>query len=80
MKDKPMIRVAGLHKYFDDLEVLKGVDLSVYPGEVVSIIGGSGSGKSTLLRCINFFGKEKIKGISTSEQKKLYRKNMMSIS
>ena len=49
-----MIKVEGLHKYFDDLEVLKGIDLDVHEGEVISIIGGSGSGKSTLLRCINF--------------------------
>ncbi|NCD06611.1 MAG: amino acid ABC transporter ATP-binding protein [Spirochaetia bacterium] len=49
-----MIKVEGLHKYFGELEVLKGIDLDVHEGEVISIIGGSGSGKSTLLRCINF--------------------------
>ena len=54
MKDKLMIKVEGLHKYFGELEVLKGIDLDVHEGEVISIIGGSGSGKSTLLRCINF--------------------------
>ncbi len=58
MKDKLMIRVEGLHKSFDDLEVLKGIDLDVHEGEVISIIGGSGSGKSTLLRCINFLEKK----------------------
>lgn len=48
-----MIQIQGVHKSFGDLEVLKGVDLEVNDGEVVSIIGGSGSGKSTLLYCIN---------------------------
>ncbi|SHH63598.1 amino acid ABC transporter ATP-binding protein, PAAT family [Desulfofustis glycolicus DSM 9705] len=49
----PMIEIKNLHKYFGDLEVLKGIDLSIEQGEVVVIVGASGSGKSTLLRCIN---------------------------
>ncbi len=48
-----MIRIKNLHKSFGSLEVLKGVDLHITPGEVVVVIGPSGSGKSTLLRCIN---------------------------
>lgn len=58
MNDRLMIKVENLHKSFDELEVLKGIDLKVYEGEVISIIGGSGSGKSTLLRCINFLEKK----------------------
>ena len=46
-----MLKATGIYKRFGDLEVLKGVDLSVSKGEVVSVIGPSGSGKSTLLRC-----------------------------
>lgn len=48
-----MIRIEDLHKSFGDLLVLKGIDLTVKQGEVVTVIGASGSGKSTMLRCIN---------------------------
>ncbi len=50
--NEPLIRVEGLRKSFGSLEVLKGIDLAVNPGEVVTIIGASGSGKSTFLRCL----------------------------
>ncbi|MBA2530797.1 MAG: amino acid ABC transporter ATP-binding protein [Nocardioidaceae bacterium] len=49
-----VVRVEGLHKYFGDLEVLRGIDMDLHKGEVVVILGRSGSGKSTLLRCVNF--------------------------
>ncbi len=47
------VKVTNLKKRFDDLEVLNGIDLTVYEGEVVCLIGPSGSGKSTFLRCLN---------------------------
>jgi len=53
-----MIKVEGVSKAFDGTMVLDGVDLTLQPGEVVSILGASGSGKSTLIRCIN--GLEKL--------------------
>ena len=48
-----IIRTEGLKKNFGQLEVLKGIDISIRRGEVVSIIGPSGGGKSTFLRCLN---------------------------
>jgi len=48
-----VIEISGLRKSFDALEVLRGIDLTVGNGEVLSVIGASGSGKSTLLYCIN---------------------------
>src|SRR3954469_8873952 len=49
----PILSIRGLHKSFGRAEVLRGIDLSVAPQELVFIIGPSGSGKSTLLRCCN---------------------------
>jgi putative lysine transport system ATP-binding protein len=48
-----ILEIKNLHKSFGTEDVLKGIDLSVNKGEIISIIGSSGSGKSTLLRCIN---------------------------
>ena len=48
-----IIRIEDLYKRYDDLEVLKGIDLAIHKKEVISLIGSSGSGKSTLLRSIN---------------------------
>jgi polar amino acid transport system ATP-binding protein len=50
---EPIIQIKDVHKYFGDVQALRGVSLNVEKGEVVVIIGPSGSGKSTLLRCIN---------------------------
>ena len=52
-----MVRAEGVHKRFGRLEVLKGIDLEVKPGEVMCMLGPSGSGKSTFLRCINHLEK-----------------------
>ena len=48
-----MIQVKGLRKDFKNIQVLKGIDVDIYKGDVVCVIGASGSGKSTFLRCLN---------------------------
>lgn len=49
-----MVEISGVKKSFGEVQVLKGIDLSVEKGDAVAVIGPSGSGKTTLLRCINF--------------------------
>ncbi|GIV63681.1 MAG: amino acid ABC transporter ATP-binding protein [Chloroflexota bacterium] len=53
MTSEPIIHIENVHKRFGNVHALRGVNLDVYKGEVIVIIGPSGSGKSTLLRCIN---------------------------
>ena len=50
---KPRLLARGIRNSFDDRVILNSVDLEVYPGQIVALIGSSGSGKSTLLRCLN---------------------------
>ena len=66
-----LIELKDIHKSYEDLHVLRGVSLSVQPGEVLSVLGPSGSGKSTMLRCMNLLekpesGKVLISGIDIS--------------
>lgn len=53
MQNNKMVEVHDVHKFFDDLHVLRGVSFEVKRGSVTTILGPSGSGKSTILRCIN---------------------------
>jgi len=50
---KPRLLAKNIRKSFEGRQVLKGVDLEVYPGQIVALLGSSGSGKSTMLRCLN---------------------------
>ncbi|APT82776.1 amino acid ABC transporter ATP-binding protein [Corynebacterium ammoniagenes] len=55
--NKPMVEAIDVYKSFGQLEVLKGINVTVEPGEVMCLIGPSGSGKSTFLRCVNHLEK-----------------------
>ena len=63
-----LVKLDQVHKYYGDFHVLKGIDLNIKAGEVVSIIGRSGSGKSTLLRCINGLEEYQEGGISVDDK------------
>ncbi|MGW0588874.1 amino acid ABC transporter ATP-binding protein [Streptosporangium sp. NPDC002607] len=69
-----MVEVRGVHKSFGSLEVLRGVDLRVDPGEVTVILGPSGSGKSTLLRTVNHLEKVDSGSISVDGELVGYRR------
>ena len=71
---EPIVSIKDVHKYFGELQVLKGVSLDVMKGEVICIIGPSGSGKSTLIRCINALndiqgGSITVRGIDLTDPK-----------
>jgi polar amino acid transport system ATP-binding protein len=53
MSTSPILELVGLRKAYGSLDVLRGIDLRVFPGEMVCVIGPSGSGKSSMLRCCN---------------------------
>lgn len=70
--DEVLLEVRDLHKYFGDLEVLKGINTEIHRGEVVAVVGLSGCGKSTFLRCLNLLeqptsGTILFKGVNTMD-------------
>jgi polar amino acid transport system ATP-binding protein len=72
VSEAPAVRIQDLHKSFGPVEVLKGIDFEVQPGEVVCVVGPSGSGKSTLLRCVNLLeeptgGKVFVQGVEVTD-------------
>lgn len=78
-----MIEIQGLHKQFDNLQVLKGINLKIERGKVVVVIGPSGSGKTTLLRCLNILETPTSGAIKISESfldfsEKVTKKDILS--
>ena len=79
-----VIRVRGLKKNFDQLSVLRGIDVDICKGDVVCVIGASGSGKSTFLRCLNLLeqptgGSIEFNGVNLTNEKvdlNLHRQKM----
>jgi polar amino acid transport system ATP-binding protein len=69
----PMVELKGVHKFFGDNHVLKGIDLAVQRGQVVTLIGPSGSGKSTILRSINLLERVEAGEIYVDGQRMGYR-------
>src|SRR5690554_4819676 len=79
-----MIKITGLQKTFDQLEVIKDVNLEIATGKVIVIIGASGSGKSTLLRCINGLeianhGMVNIDGLEVDFSKQVSEKELLNL-
>ncbi|MCA1061911.1 amino acid ABC transporter ATP-binding protein [Rossellomorea sp. AcN35-11] len=79
-----MISIKGLTKRFDQLEVLKGMNVEVDKGQVIVLIGPSGSGKTTFLRCLNALeipneGKVSIAGTSVDFNKKLSKQELIKL-
>ncbi|GAA0371404.1 amino acid ABC transporter ATP-binding protein [Bacillus horti] len=79
-----MISIRNVHKSFNDLQVLRGIDLEVEKGKVVVIIGPSGSGKTTLLRCLNVLeiptqGTVSIDQLSLSFEQKVVKKQLLEL-
>lgn len=84
MSREPLIKVEDLYKSFGNLDVLRGINETIYEGEVVSIIGPSGSGKSTFLRCLNLLeqptgGKVIFKGVDLADKNVKVDKHRQSI-
>ena len=82
---KIVLQAKGISRHYDDgarrLDILKGVDLSVYPGEMVAIIGASGSGKSTLLHCLGLLdrpdsGEVWVNGLATRHLNEVQRSRL----
>lgn len=78
-----MIGISNLHKKFGRNEVLKGIDIQINRGDIISILGPSGSGKTTLLRCLNYLERPDEGTITiddiTIDAKKVHKKDVFHL-
>lgn len=69
MSESPILQASNIHKAYGDIEVLKGIDIHVDKGEIISVVGASGAGKSTLLHILGSLDKPDIGDLSINGQK-----------
>lgn len=78
-----MIEITNLHKKFGKNEVLKGINIQINKGDIISILGPSGSGKTTLLRCLNYLERPEEGTITidnvTIDSKKVHKKDIYNL-
>lgn len=69
MSESPILQASNIHKAYGDIEVLKGIDIHVDKGEIISVVGASGAGKSTLLHILGSLDKPDIGDLSINGEK-----------
>ena len=79
-KAVPILSIRGIHKSFGSNEVLRGIDMTVYPGEVLALIGGNGAGKSTLVKSVMGIHKPDLGEIYIGEELLEFSKPALSIN
>ena len=82
MSESPILQASNIHKAYGDIEVLKGIDIHVDKGEIISVVGASGAGKSTLLHILGSLDKPDTGELNISGQRinSLSRNNLAAFT